>query len=76
MSPLYPEPYAAARQCIYEIEANPGKSVVLEFSDFALEGYSCDFDSITVRHASFFTRAHNKLYIFAFPRRYMTVIWI
>lgn len=72
MSPLYPEPYASARQCIYEIEGAPGQSVALDFTDFALEGFSCDFDSITVRKLvnSSFRSAHFQVIIFSVDLRW------
>lgn len=53
MSPGYPQPYESGRQCTYEIEADVGKAIVLDFIDFDIEDTSypdCDFDYLKVYH--------------------------
>lgn len=50
-SPGYPQPYESGRQCIYEIESEVGKAIVLDFIDFDIEDTSypdCDFDNLQV----------------------------
>lgn len=51
MSPGYPQHYDIGRQCIYEIESDLGKAIVLDFIDFDIEDTSypdCDFDYLQV----------------------------
>lgn len=50
-SPLYPNKYAHARECLWSIKAEPGMRIKLTFEDLDLpedEMPDCRFDRITV----------------------------
>ncbi|XP_055632024.1 cubilin homolog [Toxorhynchites rutilus septentrionalis] len=50
-SPGYPKPYTANQQCDYLIQAPVGKAILLDFSDFDIEGNSypsCDLDYVQI----------------------------
>lgn len=60
MSPLYPNIYQENRRCDYHIEAPMGKAIKLDFSDFDMEGGTCDQDYLEVRSTicNCFSRVH------------------
>lgn len=48
---MYPNPYHKSRECIYEIQAPLGKSIILDWLDFDLEGNAypdCVYDYVEV----------------------------
>ncbi|XP_031624566.1 cubilin homolog [Contarinia nasturtii] len=46
-SPWYPNPYEDNKNCIYDIQAPLGKSIILNFTAFDIEA-DCDFDSLSI----------------------------
>ncbi|XP_068094350.1 cubilin [Hyperolius riggenbachi] len=48
-SPNYPRPYAENTECSWLIRVDPGHRVLLNFTDFDIEGHpSCIYDNVTV----------------------------
>ncbi|XP_055528454.1 cubilin homolog [Wyeomyia smithii] len=50
-SPGYPKAYRASQQCDYTIQAPVGKAILLDFTDFDIEGNSypnCDLDYVEI----------------------------
>ncbi|KAL9700067.1 hypothetical protein quinque_003508 [Culex quinquefasciatus] len=50
-SPGYPNNYEALKQCDYVIQAPPGQAILLDFTDFSIEGHSypaCEMDYVAI----------------------------
>uniref|UniRef100_A0A7E4ZZE0 Metalloendopeptidase n=1 Tax=Panagrellus redivivus TaxID=6233 RepID=A0A7E4ZZE0_PANRE len=50
-SPNFPEPYDSSKKCIWEIKANPGYRIVVNFTTFNVEGLKseCEYDHVQVK---------------------------